>query len=593
MVSVDNNDDPVIEKLLEHYELYARAAGFSQAQINIVRICLKLFDRFLGEIRDIGEVTAKDFRRFLAELRTRPVWQGLKTEQQRNLSNATINTYARTVKTFFRWLKNESFIAENPLESVQTPPIGERMSKAYSEDQMSEILKVASLNTRDKSILYLFIDSGLRLDELSKLKIGNVDLKNSRAKVLGKGKGKKERYIYLGPHAVEAIGDYIKESRREASNNDFLFVKGDGKPLTNSGIRSMLVRLGERLGFQGRLSPHRLRHTFATISLNYGATREELQKEMGHSNPETTEGYLHVPDSDIGAAHQQFSPLSNLLLGRVAKDLPDKLQSKTSKYYEETPHMRKMRELTRILAGRISIPSVWDKELLRDIPLDFKPGKYNLSFGLTEINKDKHIKVKYHDISSGIAEPHLIKGVFSHISTSGLPRFRELIGDKGKIDILRDEASSYSENLLKFLKLILDSFVGTGTTVLFSNDQTPGLKEHFIITVWIDAIQKAGGHTWIDDMWYKPPEVIPDTELLQLRCGAYIIGIAATESVLKTYEKLHKDLRGKYAKDPSARDISIQSERMSKLIQDIRQRLLEFSDFECLPGNCELCDSKL
>ena len=150
MAYLRSTGDPVIEKLLEHYELYARAAGFSQSQINNVRMCLGLFDRFLGGIKDIGEVTKDDFRRFLADLRTRPVWQGLRTEKQRNLSGTTINTYARTIKTFFRWLKNEHFITENNLESVLTPPTGEKVSKAYSEDQMKAVLAGASFNARGK-----------------------------------------------------------------------------------------------------------------------------------------------------------------------------------------------------------------------------------------------------------------------------------------------------------------------------------------------------------------------------------------------------------------------------------------------------------
>ena len=205
----------MIEKLLEQYELYARAAGFSQSQINNVRMCLRLFDRFLGGIRDVGEVTADDFRRFLADLRTRPVWQGLRTEKQRNLSGITISTYARTIKTFFQWLNNEQIIPRNALALVPTPPTGEKVSKAYSVDQMRAVLAGASFNARDKAIFYSFVDSGLRLDELSKLRIGDVDLKNGYAKVFGKGKGKKERYIYLGPHAVEAVDGYIKESRRD------------------------------------------------------------------------------------------------------------------------------------------------------------------------------------------------------------------------------------------------------------------------------------------------------------------------------------------------------------------------------------------
>ncbi len=162
MARFQSTTGPVIEKLLERYNLYATAAGFRRSQKNNVRMCLGLFDRFLGGIRDMGEVTTDDFRRFQANLRIRPAWQGLKTEKQRNLSNSTINTYTRTVKTSFQWLKNEDIIAENTLESVQTPPTGEKVSKAYSEDQMRVIMAEASLNVRDKAILYTFIDSGLR-----------------------------------------------------------------------------------------------------------------------------------------------------------------------------------------------------------------------------------------------------------------------------------------------------------------------------------------------------------------------------------------------------------------------------------------------
>ena len=109
-------------ELLDRYELYARAAGFSRAQVNHMRSCVGLLDRFLHGIEDMREVSAADFRRFLADLRDRPVWRGLKNEQARHLSGTSINTYARAVKAFFNWLNVEGIIAEQPSGGGSSPP---------------------------------------------------------------------------------------------------------------------------------------------------------------------------------------------------------------------------------------------------------------------------------------------------------------------------------------------------------------------------------------------------------------------------------------------------------------------------------------
>jgi hypothetical protein len=90
-----------------------------------------------------------------------------------------------------------------------------------------------------------------------------------------------------------------------------------------------------------------------------------------------------------------------------------------------------MRELAKATAAGIRLPSPWDKVLWRDLPVDFKPGKYYLPIGAVEIGEDKQIKVNYYDIGAAIAEPHLVKGLFSHLSTSGSSKFMELVGDKG------------------------------------------------------------------------------------------------------------------------------------------------------------------
>jgi hypothetical protein len=235
------------------------------------------------------------------------------------------------------------------------------------------------------------------------------------------------------------------------------------------------------------------------------------------------------------------------------------------------------------------LPSPWDKDLWRDLPVEFQPGKYYLPIGAVEIGEDKQIKVNYYDVSTNFAEPHLVKGLLSHLSTSGLSRFAELAGDKGKLNNLVGETGQYSQALMRFLKLIVDEVKGYRAKVCSHDEGKPGLTKWFIISAWNDAIQKAGGYSWITDSWYKPHESIPGTNLWRLRCGAYIIGIAESKKTLKTYENWHKKLRVKYAKNKLAQDIAAKYQELNDTVQDIRQRLQEFSDMERLPGHCELC----
>jgi site-specific recombinase XerD len=308
------------EELLDRYELYAQAAGFSRAQVDHMRSCIGLLDQFLQGTKDVKEVTAADFRRFLADLRERPLWPGLKTEQARHLSGTSINTYARTVKAFFNWLKAEGIIADNPLAAVPAPRKPKTLPKVYSEKDLRAVYAAAVANIRDEAVFCLLLDSGIRLAELAGLKMGDVDTQSGSLKV--HGKGNKERFAYLGADAAKCVDRYIKECRQGAARSDFLFLTEDGKPLQARGIQALLLRLGKKAGLDERLSAHKLRHTFATQSLKYGGNMEYIKKVLGHTDIKTTsEAYLNVQDADVSAAHRRFSPLSNLQRADVGKGL--------------------------------------------------------------------------------------------------------------------------------------------------------------------------------------------------------------------------------------------------------------------------------
>lgn len=313
-----------MRELLERYELYARARGFSLAYIKHICRCVGFFDDFLQGNTDASKVTADDFRRFLSDLRERPAWGGLKGEKGRRLSGTAQNTYARAVKAFFGWLKAEGVITNNPLAAVPAPRKPKTMPKVYSGNELNAVFEAAAANIRDQSIFYLFLDSGVRLAELSLLKVADVDTQDGRIKVLGKGG--KERFAYFSPVTAASLDIYVKKHRSAATRNERLFLAADGHPLSASGIQSLLERLGRKAGIKERLAPHKLRHTWATLSLKYGGNLEYIKKILGHSDIQTTsEAYLNVQDEDVKAAYRNFSPLANLKTASAGKGfvLPD------------------------------------------------------------------------------------------------------------------------------------------------------------------------------------------------------------------------------------------------------------------------------
>jgi integrase/recombinase XerC len=587
-----------MRELLDRYELYARARGFSPASIGHVRRCVGFFDDFLHGNTDAGKVTADDFRRFLSDLRERPVWGGLKGEKGRRLSGTSQNTYARAVKAFFDWLKAEDIITNNPLAAVPAPRKPKTMPKIYSENELNAVFKAAATNIRDQAIFYLFLDSGVRLAELSRLKVSDIDLLEGEFKVLGKGG--KERFAYFSPLTAASLDSYVKKHRYAAAPNERLFVAADGHPLSTSGIQSLLERLGRRAGIKERLSPHKLRHTWATLSLKYGGNLEYIRKILGHSDIQTTsEAYLNVQDADVKAAYMNFSPLANLKAAGDGKRfvLPDERRPRDQqevpgtqpqqKLYEETPHKQEIRASAKKLAEGIRLPSLTDNRMWDDLPTEFLPGKYFLPIGEIDIGKNRQVSVKYH-MDTGITTPRLLERLYSHLSTSGFPKFSELVGEQGKLERWAGEVGQYCKAGINLLKLIIDDVEAHRTNVFFGDETKPGLTKWFPLTVWSDVIQKAGGYSWIRQSWYHPPENISGSNLWRLRCGAYPIGIAKTKTRLKTYENWHKTLRENYAISQAVKDINKRHLKLDETATQIKQLFLDFSDMEHLPGSCDL-----
>ncbi len=155
-----------LPEYLSRYRIAARAAGLSQATVNHVSLCVTLFSRYLGEAASVQKVRAEDYRSFLVSLQERRAWEGTPFVKPRPLSPGTINTYARGIHSFWSWLKREGLIRKNPLATVPAPRLPHRLPRAFSEEEVKKILRVAKSRPRDLAMVQLFLDSGIRLGEL-------------------------------------------------------------------------------------------------------------------------------------------------------------------------------------------------------------------------------------------------------------------------------------------------------------------------------------------------------------------------------------------------------------------------------------------
>ena len=187
--------------------------------------------------------------------------------------------------------------------------------------------------------------------------------------------------------------------------------------------------------------------------------------------------------------------------------------------------------------------------------------------GAVEIDRDKQIKVNYPNIATGVAEPYLIKGLYSHFDTSGLPKFTGLVS---KLNGFAAGIGLYSQALLEFLKLVVEKTSKYRAKVDFADKGKSGFTKWFILTAWIDALCKAGGQAWILDSWYKQIEPNTASGLWQIKCGAFIIGTAQTEKTIKIYANWHKILRSNSSEHQAAKDINVLRQELEKAKQEIQ-----------------------
>jgi integrase/recombinase XerC len=224
----------------------------------------------------------------------------------------TIARKMAAMRSFFRHLCREGVVAENPFKMVRTPKLEKRLPGFLDPDEITALLELpdkSSLGRRDAAILELLYATGMRVSELAGLAVRDVELGEGYALVYGKGS--KERVVPVGRKALAALKLYLDLARPRlmtGAPHDTLFVNSRGGPLTDRSVRRVVDKYVTALAIAKHVSPHTIRHTFATHLLNNGADLRSVQELLGHVNLSTTQLYTHVTKERIKSIYSQAHP---------------------------------------------------------------------------------------------------------------------------------------------------------------------------------------------------------------------------------------------------------------------------------------------
>lgn len=222
-----------------------------------------------------------------------------------------------SLRSFYNFLLREEVIEANAFGNTTTPKIEKTLPKLIYEEEIDNMFSAIDEQTiigkRDYAILELLYGTGIRVSELTSLRIQDIDYYNNNIIVIGKGS--KERYVPFHMGVKEALSNYINFSRNEllkkaeTEHTDILFLNFRGKPLTPRGVRVILNNLNEAAMNTNNISPHMLRHSFATTLLNNGADLRSVQELLGHQNLSTTQIYTHISKEKLKEEYEKYHPL--------------------------------------------------------------------------------------------------------------------------------------------------------------------------------------------------------------------------------------------------------------------------------------------
>ncbi len=252
-------------------------------------------------------------KKSLLEVVESDVFSFLESRYQQGVGSRSSARILSSLRRFYGYLQREGTIQQNPTDLIEAPYIGKVLPESLSEKDIDLLLESPEtsdvLGYRNKVMLELLYATGLRVSELIGLKFEQVNFRQGFVKVFGKGN--KERLVPIGEQALEWLESYMTEARVDILANrqcDFLFVTKRGGGMTRQAFWHIIKRYAKKAGINKHLSPHTLRHAFATHLLNHGADLRVVQLLLGHSDLSTTQIYTHIAQERLKQLHSKFHP---------------------------------------------------------------------------------------------------------------------------------------------------------------------------------------------------------------------------------------------------------------------------------------------
>jgi integrase/recombinase XerC len=253
------------------------------------------------EIKKVKDIDYKVIRLYLQEL------------YNKRYSKKTISRHISSLRSFFKYLLKENKIKVNPTSLITNPKEDKKLPNFLYYPEVEQLLNIPDKNTsfgqRDFLILELLYSTGIRVSELVNIKINDINIYNETIKILGKGN--KERYVLYGEVCKQALEIYLNDGRIKLlnkNNSDYLLLNKNGTSLTDRGIRLIIDKIIQKGAIKKHISPHVLRHTFATHMLNEGADLKTVQELLGHANLATTQVYTHVSNERLRSVYLNSHP---------------------------------------------------------------------------------------------------------------------------------------------------------------------------------------------------------------------------------------------------------------------------------------------
>ncbi|MGY6277327.1 site-specific tyrosine recombinase XerD [Methylomonas sp. MgM2] len=274
--------------------------GLSDNTVSAYGSDLNQFDNWLKGVT-ISEVGEDDISRYLLH------------RQRQGHSSRSSARMLSSLRRFYAYLLREKQIRSDPTQLIEAPHIGRSLPDSLSESDVEKLLQapeiVHALGFRDRTMLELLYAAGLRVSELVEITFQQLNFRQGSVRI--SGKGEKERLVPVGEEAMLWLEQYLAGARQDIlgdRQSDFLFVTARGTGMTRQGFWHIIKRYGKRAGIDKHLSPHTLRHAFATHLLNHGADLRVVQMLLGHSDLSTTQIYTHIAQHRLKTLHSKFHP---------------------------------------------------------------------------------------------------------------------------------------------------------------------------------------------------------------------------------------------------------------------------------------------